>query len=377
MLLLALIASGSLLAQRTDTLRFHSEAFGGERSITVRLPEFHRYAGPEVRMPVIVLLDGQHDWFIEPLVNDIRFLQYTHVVPQAIIVTVPLTDRLIECAPDSLDQPAMPLLRMLTDELPALLAPYHPSGYTVLVGHSLSASFALYALLQAPEAFDAVIALSPAHLVAKSLPRAKALVNDDQNKRLYVAVGGKERVLDGGHHAILTPIFDAMHLRGKGERLLYREYPSAGHTSVPIIAFPELLTTLFSPYALRDTLAPVNDEYELLAPPPAPAELLRQVDATLGFLGDTLPWDVAEINGMASRLENSGYNEQAIAVYRRGTQLYPKLFDFHASLGVLLLADDRPAGLAALRRSLELLESEEAQMLERAEIEAQIRELME
>ncbi len=377
MLLLALIASGTLLAQRTDTLRFHSEAFGGERSITVRLPEFHRYAGPEVRMPVIVLLDGQHDWFIEPLVNDIHFLQYTHVVPQAIIVTVPLMDRVSECAPDSLDQPAMPLLRMLTDELPAFLAPYHTSGYTVLVGHSLSASFALYALLQAPEAFDAVIALSPAHLVAKSLPRAKALVDADPNKRLYVAVGGKERIQDGGHHAILTPVFDAMDLKGKGERLLYREYASAGHTSVPIIAFPELITTLFSPYALRDSLAPVNNDYELLAPPPAPAELLRQLDASLGFLGDTLPWDVAEINGMASRLENSGYNEQAIAVYQRGAQLYPKLFDFHASLGVLLLADDRPAGLAALRRSLELLESEEAQMPERAEVEAEIRELME
>ncbi len=377
MLLLALIASGSLLAQHTDTLRFHSEAFGNERSITVRLPEFHRYAGPEVRMPVIVLLDGQHDWFIEPLASDIHFLQYTHIVPQAIIVTVPLMDRVSECAPDSVDQRAMPLLRLLTEELPALLAPYNPGDYSVMVGHSFSASFALYALLQAPEAFDAVIALSPAHLVAQSLPRVEALVEADANRRLYVAVGGAERIMDGGHHAILSPVVAGLRGKGKGEALLYREYPSAGHTSVPIIAFPELLATLFKPFVLRDTLVPVDNEYQVLAPPPAADELLKEVEATLAFLGDTLPWEVAEINGLASRLEYSGYNEQAIAVYRRGTQLYPKLFDFHASLGVLLLAEDRPAGLAALRRSLELLESEEAHMPERAEVEAEIRALME
>ncbi len=373
----ALILSSSLLAQRTDTLRFYSEAIGNERTITVHTPELYRYAAPEVRMPVIVLLDGQHEWFIGPVLSEIHYLQYTHIVPQAIVVTVLLGDRVRECAPDSLDQPGMPLLRLLTEELPALLAPYHPSGYSVLVGHSFSASFALYALLQAPEAFDAIIALSPAHLVAKSLPRAEALVEADANKRVYVAVGGAERRMDGGHHAILTPVVAGLQGKGNGEGLLYREYPSAGHTSVPIIAFPELLATLFTPFVLRDSLAPVDNEYFLLAPPPSPVDLLQQVDASLGFLGDTLPWEVAEINGLASRLENSDYNEQAIAVYRRATQLYPKLFDFHASLGALLLSEDRTAGLAALRKALELLESEEAQMPERAEVEAQIRELME
>ena len=376
-LILAFLLSGFMLAQQTDTLRFHSEAFGSERTITVRTPTFHRYAAAEVRMPVIVLLDGQHEWFIEPALSDIHYLQYTHIVPQAIVVTVPLVDRVGECAPDSLDQTGMPLLRLLTDELPALLAPYHPSGYTVLVGHSFSASFALYALLQAPEAFDAVIALSPAHLVERSLPRVEAVLEADAHKRVYVAVGGADRMMDGGHHAILTPVVAGLNGKGDGERLRYGEYPSAGHTSLPIIAFPELLATLFKPFALRDTLAPVDNAYILLRPPPAAAELLRQVEAGLGFLGEPLPWEVAEINGLASRLENSRYNEEAIAVYRRATQLYPKLFDFHASLGALLLARDRPAGLAALRKSLELLESEEAQMPERAQLEAEIRELME
>ncbi len=376
-LILAFLLSGSLLAQHTDTLRFHSEAFGGERTIIVRTPTFHRYAAPEVRMPVIVLLDGQHEWFIEPALSDIHYLQYTHIVPQAIVVTIPLVDRIRECSPDSLDQTGMPLLRMLTEELPALLAPYHPSDYAVLVGHSFSASFALYALLQAPDAFDAIIALSPADLVAQSLPRVEALVEGNAHKRVYVAVGGAERMMDGGHNAILTPVVNGLHAKGNGEGLLYREYPSAGHTSVPIIAFPELLATLFKPFVLRDTLAPVDNEYILLSPPPAPAELLRQVDASLGFLGGSLPWEVAEINGLASRLENSQYNDEAIAVYRRATQLYPKLFDFHASLGALLLETDRAAGLAALRKSLELLESEEAQMPERAQVAAEIRELME
>ncbi len=105
-------------AQRTDTLRFHSTAFGTEREVVVHTPEFHRYASAQVRMPVIILLDGQHDWFTAPLLNDIRFLQYTHEVPQAIVVSVPHANRVKECATDSITQPGMPLLDMLVTELP-------------------------------------------------------------------------------------------------------------------------------------------------------------------------------------------------------------------------------------------------------------------
>src|SRR5690606_19726648 len=56
--LVLLAALGGLttsgIAQQIDTLRFHSNAFGAQRMVVVHLPEFHRYASEEVRMPVII-----------------------------------------------------------------------------------------------------------------------------------------------------------------------------------------------------------------------------------------------------------------------------------------------------------------------------------
>ncbi|MCB0769235.1 MAG: hypothetical protein KDC00_02385 [Flavobacteriales bacterium] len=369
--------SGCLLhAQHSDTLRFRSAAFGEERELVVHLPEFHRYAAPEVRMPVIIVLDGQHEWFIDPVLNDIRSLQYTHAVPQAIVVTVPHTDRVAECAPDSIGQVDMPLLRMLAEELPVLLQPYHPGDYRVLVGHSFSASFALYAYLKQPEAFDAVIALSPLHLMNEALPQVVGSLKDRSNDHVLLALGGAERLKDGGHYARVEPTIRALGPDPVPGRFIYQEYPSAGHTSLPIIAFPELTSTLFSPYALRDSLAPVDDNYELREPPPPPEVLLQQVVHTLGFSGSVIPWDVAEINGLASRLWSSGHEEQVRAVYERAVELYPVLYEFHWSLGESLLEVDRHAAMRSLNKALELLDTEEADLPQRMELRAAIEALM-
>lgn len=353
LLSLALIAGiGRVLGQRTDTLWFRSEAFGAERSVVVHLPEFHRLASDQVRMPVIILLDGQHDWFIDPLLNDIRFLQYTHQVPQAIVVTVPHVDRVIESASDSISQPTMPLLDLLINELPPLLQPYNPGDVTVMVGHSFTASFALYAYLAAPEAFDAVIALSPLHLVGRSLPLVADRLEQERDERVLVAVGGAERLNDGGHYADVIAAMQRAAPERTADRLLLRTYPSAGHTSLPIIAFPDLLATLFAPYALRDSLASVDGNYKLVQPPPPPARLLQRLEDGWDFLDGTLPWDLAEANGLISRLENSGYMDHVVALLQRAITLYPNEYYFHAWLGKALLERDPAMAKQSLSKAL-------------------------
>ncbi len=373
---LSVLLTGPVQAQRTDTLRFTSAAFGTERTVVVHLPEFHRYAAPEVRFPVIILLDGQHEWFAEPLCNDIRYLQYTHAVPQAITVTVPLADRVRECALDALDGPPMPLLRLLAEELPPLLEPYRPGPLQLLVGHSFSASFALYAYLQRPDLFPGVIALSPLDEVDRTIPAVDIALRTRPQDRVLIAVGGMEDLQDGGHARVVVPLMEALKPPATGDPLWFRTYPPAGHTDLPIIAAPEMLATYFSAFALRDTLVPVDRDYLLLAPPPAPGELLRSVEAGTSFRGDHISWEVAEINGMASRLLASDHTEHAIAVYRKGVELYPLFYEFHWSLGELLLDLDRQEAFAFLRRAQELLRTEEKDMQGRAEVQAEIEALM-
>lgn len=362
------------IAHAGDTLRFHSTAFGTERTVIVHTPHFFRAASEQVRMPVFILLDGQHEWFVEPLLNDIRYLQYTHEVPQAITVVVPHDDRVKESAERGDEKVDLPLLRMLTEELPHLLERYHPGGYTVLVGHSFTASFALYAKQQRPEAFDAVIALSPLHRVGHYLPALCEQLIARAHDDVLLAVGGADRSKDGGHHAGLMSAWNGLPTR-KG-RMSMKEYPSAGHTSLPIIAFPELLSTLFMEFALRDSLAPVNDEYQLVLTPGTPEDEMRKVHASLGFRGTTLPWEVAEINGLASRYAHSGYNDHVLAIYRHAAELYPNDASINWFLGEALLPTDRKAVQMALRKALLLLENEPMTEAERAEARAEIEALL-
>lgn len=60
------------------------------------MPEFYKYGSDESEFPIIHTLDGQHDWFIMPLKNTVRYLQYTHEIPQAIIVEIAHSDRVKE-----------------------------------------------------------------------------------------------------------------------------------------------------------------------------------------------------------------------------------------------------------------------------------------
>jgi hypothetical protein len=361
-------------AHTADTLRFHSKAFGTERTVIVHIPEFLATASDLVKAPVFILLDGQHDWFIQPLLNDIRYLQYTHEVPQAIVVVVPHVDRVVESAESNEQAGPMPLLQMLTDELPNLLIPYHPGTYQVLIGHSFTASFALYAKQQAPETFDAVIAISPLHRVGHYLPGLAQQLRERPNDDVLIAVGGADRSKDGHHHASLMSAWNA--LPPEKGRMLLKEYPSAGHTSIPVVAFPELLSTLFMDFALRDSLASVDEEYVLEQPPPSPEKLMQQVEANLRFRGDTLPWEVAEINGLASRLWTGDHVEHVLAIYRRGVELYPNDLSVNWSLGEVLLPTDRRAGERYLRKALQLLETSTLSEAERAEARSEIEELL-
>ena len=136
----------SLFAQITDTLKFQSSAFKKERTIYVQTPPDYRYAAADVKFPVLYILDGQHDWFVQPCIQLITALQQTKEIPQLLIVVIPLEDRIQECNVDSLNGPTLSLHTFITKEIPEKLKPYLAGNFNALVGHSFSASFALYAL---------------------------------------------------------------------------------------------------------------------------------------------------------------------------------------------------------------------------------------
>jgi predicted alpha/beta superfamily hydrolase len=264
-------------AQQTDTLKFFSKSFNTEREVYVYTPKVYSYRSDSLKLPVIYILDGQNEWFVEPLLSTVKYLQYTHQIPAAIIVAIPLKNRVRECGiPNIAD--TLPLHRFITSELADKIKAYGTNGYNVLIGHSFSASFALYSMLKSPEFYKAVIANSPLDQM-DSIIKAVNSSNKIAKGSIFISVGGSDQSKDFFHR--------------KNFEMLKSEYPSlfkeihiyeadySGHNAVPIVANPEFLCELFYNFSKRySNLARVNDEYKLISKPGPINQILGDIAAS-------------------------------------------------------------------------------------------------
>ena len=212
------------------------------------MPEFYKYGSDESEFPIIHTLDGQHDWFIMPLKNTVRYLQYTHEIPQAIIVEIAHSDRVKESLFPSSMQEGTALHRFIQTEVDSLLKAYRTSDARILIGHSFTASFALYSFLQNPDFYTAVIAHSPLHRIEKLVDSLRELPLSQQ-KRIYLSIGPAAFHKDSVHRLpyqrlkIRFPEFFKS-INTYGANL-------STHTAVPILASPYRLSLLFNKSSSR------------------------------------------------------------------------------------------------------------------------------
>lgn len=346
-------------AQRVDTLQVPSAAFGGPREVRVHLPEGYQYVGPAAPMPVLIVLDGQHPWMERPVRAIIDGLVDTKELPWLITVVVPHDDRVREARMPAPGSRPAPLLTFLADELPQALKAYHASDLRILIGHSFTASFALHALTERPDAFSAALAHTPLDGIATTLPRVHALLRQRPDRAAMISVGGAERWADFYHARALLPLLDGDSTWRKLPNFRWQVADHARHNAVPVRATPDLLAWYFGPFANRDTLLAVNDEYVLRSAPPPVERMLAELDASFAFRGTVIPWQLPDIAGVASRLETGPYPQHTEAVYHRGVALYPGYFYFHAALGELVATRDARAARQHFSEALRLLDLHE------------------
>ena len=138
-----------------------SKVLAEERQVLVNLPR--GYEDGEDRYPVLIVLDGSPFMAIFAQLS-----QLDRDIPAFIIAAVPNVDRLRDLShrnvagiwPTSGGGDAF--LEFLTDELvPWIDAEFRTTGYRVITGNSAAGRYSTFALLKAPETFDAAIARSP------------------------------------------------------------------------------------------------------------------------------------------------------------------------------------------------------------------------
>ncbi|MBP7168348.1 MAG: hypothetical protein KBB64_11845, partial [Bacteroidia bacterium] len=224
----------------TDTISIPSPNFHQVRKIYIKTPEIKKQASDKVRYPVLYLLDAQQEWLTNPLLSEIEYLQYTHDIPQMIIVMVPLVNREKECREGLQDREKSPLLEFLMMETEAALQSYNPSGLRILLGHSFSASFALSAYLKKPAFFDIVIAHSPIDRLESLLLKFDSAYADKTTIPAYLSFGSTHSSKDYWHRTIFNE------LKTKHQSVMNKLHiitsDVASHTSVPLITTPEILS---------------------------------------------------------------------------------------------------------------------------------------
>lgn len=343
-------------AQRTDTLSVWSEALQEQRSVYVYLPEFFRYQSDSVKLPVICILDGQHEWFVNPVLSTLKYLQYTHEIPQSIVVVVPHTDRAKECRIDSVGS-EKPLHIFLTRELEESLRQYNPGSYRMLIGHSFSASFSLHSLLLSPEFYAAIVANSPLDAL-ENMIRAFELRNDISRKKIAISVGGMASDKDFYHRRVYNRLKAEYPDFFSDIRL--SEADQSAHNAVPIVTVPQLIMHFFSEFSSRyNQIAPVDSEYRLTEVPGTVKEELEKISKVSMLSGHPYPPELPEINGIASRYLAGGFNSHAIAMYRMGVKYFPEYYEFHIYLYELLLSDEPEIARYHLMQAKELIETVE------------------
>jgi predicted alpha/beta superfamily hydrolase len=365
-IILTVFISTFLFGQKTDTIRFFSQAFQHDRTVYIQMPEFYQYQSDYVKLPVFYLLDGQNEWFINPLASTIKYLQYTHEIPQALLVIIPLVDRNVECSINSLQGDPSSLHKFITEELNERIQPYHPNEYKMIIGHSFSASFALYSYIKNPNFYSAVISNTPLdHFEELILEFEKNTETD--NSKISISIGGIASDKDYYHRRE----FDRLKSKYPGffKSINTFEADQSAHNAVPIVATPFLLTKIFGNFSSRyKKIAEVNDAYKLVTIPSSIEGEITKIERASTIGNYTYCPEIPDINGLASRYLASHLNEFGIAVYETGIKFFPKYYEFYLALYELYLPTDVEKSKVHLYTAAELLQSIETDSPERQEI---------
>jgi len=180
-----------------EAYSFRSSILDEDRQLQVALPE--SYGRTTMAYPVLYVLDGSSHLLHASATA--RFLASARDrIPELIVVAIPNRNRNRDMTPGP---GAATFQRVLAEELiPWVERKFRAAPERILVGHSLSASFAVHTLLNRPELFDAyVVASAPIWRyegldadMKEGLPRAARA-----GAAVYLSVGQheNERLRDG------------------------------------------------------------------------------------------------------------------------------------------------------------------------------------
>jgi uncharacterized protein len=304
-----------------ERLTLRSNILGEERVILVHTPP--GYKRSKAAYPVLYLLDG--DAHFHHTTGLTTFLANNQRSPELIVVGVTNTDRGRDLTPTAMkDRPGSgggaKFLSFLKDELrPRIERDYRTTPYRILVGHSLGGLFAAYALVSAPDAFNAYVSISPSLWWDDELMRREAETlftkRPDLQAFLYFTVGDEPGRMFDGNKSFATM------LKAKAPKGLtwdFKHMERENHGTLVHRTIHDALEALFAEWEAPKTVETVKAlqaHYEALSKKFA--------------IDNKVPENVVNNFGYALMDKN---REEAIAAFQLNVQLYPDSANVYDSL---------------------------------------------
>jgi len=169
-----------------------SDVLKQNRKLSIFLPA--GYESSKTNFPVLYVLDA--DGRDQHTVPTARFLFLNNRMPEAIVVGVYNIDRNHDFLPDSSQSAPSGggadnfMLFFKNELIPYIDKNFKTESYKVLVGHSFGGVFAIHALLNDPDIFDAYIAIDPSiwykNLMLVTNARNEFPKNKNWNKSVFI-----------------------------------------------------------------------------------------------------------------------------------------------------------------------------------------------
>lgn len=334
----------------------HSSILNEDREYWVSLPESYSDEGSSYKKyPILIILDGNlHFKSITGMVNYMGTIGST---PEMIVIAIQNVDRRRDYTPDKIitvrenntgggDR----FLSFLEQELiPDLDQKFRTAPYRILYGHSLGGLLATHAYMKEKTLFNSFIAVDPSFGTWDSETMDKkldAVTQKSFERFIYIATAnwGKRNIRNRDRHIRL---YEALNSKCNGEFPAKLEYfENENHSSVPIIAFHNGISTIFEGYGIsfRDV------------------ESKEHLTKHFQELSQRLSWDFLPPENLVNQIgysmlqsKNETDKSKALEFFILNTENYPKSFNSYDSLGEAYetLGDTQKA-IEYYKKSLEL-----------------------
>jgi hypothetical protein len=350
---LVLVLSAPPASAQHDARTTHvipSSHLGDSRSATVALPGTYAEQ-TDSDYPVLYLLDGESN--LDHAAAVTAFLAETGVMPEVIVVGVHAgatrgQDYLPNGVPGGRGDAFVDFVG--SELVPFIEAEYRAAPFRMISGHSLGGLLVTYLGFQRPGLFDVHLAQSPYLDEALGTPlvdeiEAETTSSDEAASAHYFATLGDEPELEANFRRLAAVLAEGSHVvRGA----MVRE-PGASHMGTRLVGLYDGLHGYFKPIWSFEQTASEGTEEGFLS-------FLDSLEARFGF---PVLYSETGFQREAQSLLQRGRVAEAAEVSRRYVQHYPESPVSSFLLGNALAAGgDREGAVAAIRRAIELYESD-------------------